>query len=632
MISSGGRFNLFGLNFLPIVGRELRVASRKRSTFIVRFAAAVVGLLLGAGCLILQKVSRTSASQIGEGLFYALAWTCLAAGLTAGLFFTSDCLSEEKREGTLGLLFLTPLRGYDVVLGKLLATSLRGFYALLAVLPILAITLLVGGITAGQYWKSALALVNALFVSLAAGMLVSVISRDSQKALLTTIVLMVLITFGGLLVDGIISERMTNGSFEFFSLSSPGWVLGAAGDPAPSQYWRGVLVTQVLGWGMLALTCLLAPISWQERKRSGISSTRSWAYMWKYGSKRRRARWKLKLTGQPVVWLICRERWQSLVLWVAICAVVGLLAPAIIGTEADDRWMMWYYLGGLLVLPLYLMVASQACRFFVEARRNGFLELILTSPTSDRQIVMGQWRALRRMFGLPVIVLLSMNVAGAALSQLSFNRFAAQVSQNMASATNSVTVTTNGTIQVVTVVTNTAQTVPAPKSLTARSRTFRFAQDWKAALMAILAAAIAALTAGANLLAICWFGMWMGMTSRTANLATLKTILFVQVVPWFVIAFGSGIFAAMIMLRGVINAPGQPGLWMAWYPLLTAAASGSVTIAKDIFFIVWSRTKLLRSLRKQAEQGMGQARKVKPPPLPRTVSPPPIVVAPGAPG
>jgi len=27
--------------------------------------------------------------------------------------------------------------------------------------------------------------------------------------------------------------------------------------------------------------------------------------------------------------------------------------------------------------------------------------------------------------------------------------------------------------------------------------------------------------------------MWMGMTSRSVNLATLKSILFVQIIPWF---------------------------------------------------------------------------------------------------
>jgi hypothetical protein len=55
----------------------------------------------------------------------------------------------------------------------------------------------------------------------------------------------------------------------------------------------------------------------------------------------------------------------------------------------------------------------------------------------------------------------------------------------------------------------------------------------------IVVAAAAGLTTVANRMALCWFGMWMGMTSRSANLATLKTILFVQVIPSFVIAFGT---------------------------------------------------------------------------------------------
>ena len=135
------------MNCLPIVERELRVASRKRSTFWVRVAGAGTGLLIGGAFLFVISLQGTSTARIGSALFGALTWLCMAAALAAGLFFTSDCLSEEKREGTLGLLFLTELRGYDVGLGKLIATSLRGFYVLLAALPIIAVTQLMGGIT-----------------------------------------------------------------------------------------------------------------------------------------------------------------------------------------------------------------------------------------------------------------------------------------------------------------------------------------------------------------------------------------------------------------------------------------------------------------------------------------------------
>ena len=47
--------------------------------------------------------------------------------LLEGTRLAADCRGEEKREGTLGLLFLTDLQGYDVVLGKYLATSPRSF-------------------------------------------------------------------------------------------------------------------------------------------------------------------------------------------------------------------------------------------------------------------------------------------------------------------------------------------------------------------------------------------------------------------------------------------------------------------------------------------------------------------------
>src|SRR5256884_5455765 len=160
------------MTFLPVAERELRVAARKRSTFRVRVIAALVAWIIGSGVLVLSRVGPGFGTpSLGKGLFGVLTWLSLAVALSAGLFFTADCLSEEKREGTLGFLFLTDLRGYDVVLGKLLATSLRCLFGMLAVFPILAITLLMGGVTGLEFWKAVLALVNALFLSLAAGLM-----------------------------------------------------------------------------------------------------------------------------------------------------------------------------------------------------------------------------------------------------------------------------------------------------------------------------------------------------------------------------------------------------------------------------------------------------------------------------
>src|SRR5213075_2891940 len=117
------------------------------------------------------------------GLFYSLTLIVLGFSALAGPFLTADCLSEEKREGTLGLLFLTDLKGLDVVAGKLAATSLHVIYALLAIFPIMAIPLLMGGVSPGEFWRLLLVLLATLFWSLGIGMLSSALHREARQAM-----------------------------------------------------------------------------------------------------------------------------------------------------------------------------------------------------------------------------------------------------------------------------------------------------------------------------------------------------------------------------------------------------------------------------------------------------------------
>src|SRR5437870_4597317 len=150
--------------FLPIVGRELRLASRRRGTYWNRAVAALCAILVFAGSLWFEK--QIGPKELGQHVFYVLSALFLVSSLVAGIRYTADCLSEEKREGTLGLLFLTDLRGYDVVLGKLAATSLDAFYGLIAIFPVLAIPLLLGGVLIGEFLRMTVGLANAVFFSL----------------------------------------------------------------------------------------------------------------------------------------------------------------------------------------------------------------------------------------------------------------------------------------------------------------------------------------------------------------------------------------------------------------------------------------------------------------------------------
>ena len=469
---------------------------------------------------------------------------------------------------------------------------------------------------------------NALFVSLAAGMAVSALSRDSQKALTATFFVLLLLALGGPLADTIVAGVRHRSFRPFWSLSSPGFVLAEASAWGRSSYWPALVITQLLGWAMLGLACALVPHTWQDKRRTGASSTGSWAYAWRYGGARRRQGLRRKLMERhPVAWLACRERWQSNGLWVMAVLAVGGFVAVLSREQAGEAWIIWNYLGGLFTLLLYLWTASQACRFFVEARRSGLLELLLATPVSGRQIVSGQWRALLRMFGLPVAMLLGVHVAGSALSQLGFARIAAQVSTTTTSVvTNQSRTWTNQTYSVssTVVVSTKAKTKAAPAS-----RSFQTGATPQQVGLAVAAAAAAGLSTGANLIALCWFGMWMGMTSKSANLATLKTILFVQVIPWFVIAFGTSMVVGLVM-SGLAFRGGstQPAAFFAWWPLLSTLLAAGVAVAKDIGFIVWSRKKLHSSLREQAACGFGQPWYAAPRPVSAAVPAPPVIPAP----
>ena len=130
------------MTFLPVVERELRVAARLPGTHWVRLVAAFVALGIG-GWIMAIPYFRNTPGVLGMALFVSMSILMNFYALLIGVLRTADCLSEEKREGTLGLLFLTDLKGYDIVLGKLAATSLNTFYGMLAIFPILAISLLV---------------------------------------------------------------------------------------------------------------------------------------------------------------------------------------------------------------------------------------------------------------------------------------------------------------------------------------------------------------------------------------------------------------------------------------------------------------------------------------------------------
>src|SRR5437016_7565348 len=188
------------MTFLPIVERELRLKARRWRTYWLRCGMVLAFAVLSFGILAVDWSTGRNPARIGQDLYWAFSSVAFAFSLLAGPVVTADCLSEEKREGTLGLLFLTDLKGYDVALGKWVAASLSPFYTLLAAIPILALSFFLGGVTPGEFWRMTAVLLTMLFFSLSSGLFVSAISRDGRRAFIAAGASILILTLAPLLV------------------------------------------------------------------------------------------------------------------------------------------------------------------------------------------------------------------------------------------------------------------------------------------------------------------------------------------------------------------------------------------------------------------------------------------------
>src|SRR6266540_1522393 len=357
------------MRFLPIVDRELRVSARRQSTYGLRLLAA-----LAAGVVTVWLCSLPTPGQpptaLGRTLFSGVSIMAFAYCLLIGPFLTADCVSSEKRDGTLGLLFLTDLRSLDVVLGKWVAASLAGFYGLLAVLPALGVPLLLGGVTPGEYGRMALAVVNAIFFSLTAGMFVSALSRDQTKAILGSLIL-VLATSG--LLPGLTALfgfgplRVGAGGVLPATLASPIYTGQFAFDvfyrTNPKPFWISLGAVHFLSWTFMLGAMLVVPQIWR-REPSEPGRSHRWLLRlgWTGGWRRR---WKRRLESNPIYAVAARHRWPHWVCW----ALVGIVAINIywyvVGHKRNPAATPFHHhFSQAMVFINRVWIAAMACRFF----------------------------------------------------------------------------------------------------------------------------------------------------------------------------------------------------------------------------------------------------------------------------
>jgi ABC-type Na+ efflux pump permease subunit len=196
---------------------------------------------------------------------------------------------------------------------------------------------------------------------------------------------------------------------------------------------------------------------------------------------------------------------------------------------------MTYVLTGLLLnVIIKVWFALEAGRSFAEDRRQGALELLLSTPQTEHDILRGQMLALKRQFGGPVMVVL-----------LVFFLFAMAVSSNALSSQE-----------------------PQDQIL--------WIIFWAAAMVVLVA----------DLVALYWVGMWAGLTAKNPTRAAASNVGRILVLPW--VALGFGVLVASVAWPNVDDTQVLKLFLGMWFGLGLVA---------DLGFGAWARHRLLTDFR-----------------------------------
>lgn len=330
--------------FPAIAWRELAVRARQQRLFVQRAGLAAVGVAVVVVFLVMSDLLQ-SRRGLGEFLFKFMGWTCMILGGLEGLRQTVDALSVEKREGTLGLLLLTQVNSLDVVLGKWVVHALAAFYHLLAIFPALAIPLVLGGVTAGEFGRLLLCVGNGLFVGLALGMLVSAWGREENEVWGAGVVWLGLLMAAPLLAGGGLAVRPGAAVGELGAGLSPlrAWQHAPASvyAVAPQFFWQSLAVSHLAGWLLLVASAWSMGRVWRTMAQGAPPARRSWV------------QWLLRPVTRSLQGL-------DQVLWrrAAKQAPGSQVEPFLLNTEPPARLCLALLLGGAAALALVVHSGS----------------------------------------------------------------------------------------------------------------------------------------------------------------------------------------------------------------------------------------------------------------------------------
>lgn len=406
----------------PIFEKELRVSSRRKRNYFLRFAYLVlltifvtftwiVTMKIGSSASQVYQVSRMS--EAGKYITTTIVWFQFISIQFLAAVMLSVAINDEIYHRTLGLLMTTPISSVQIVIGKLLSRLLQLVLLLAISLPLLAIIRVLGGIPWDYVLSSLCITLTAAIFTGALSFLFSIYNRQAHLVMIRTFLVCFLFYIMPPLIlqllrfvyqVTIIPDSVLYYINPFIAMNSETFRMLRPSSVAFTQSWQ-LHCAIMLGLASFLLTistlCLRKVARRQATGQAGIFATRKERRL-TYGKGRMKADsmartiniWPVK--GPPIIW---REMISSFtkigrLMTILKAAIVFLVLVIVYGYFAYQDFFAYKEVQLGFILAYFglalLRTSTSAATSITSEKEARTWPVLMTTPLTGKHIAFGK--------------------------------------------------------------------------------------------------------------------------------------------------------------------------------------------------------------------------------------------------
>ncbi|TKJ33967.1 MAG: hypothetical protein CEE38_19170 [Planctomycetes bacterium B3_Pla] len=413
-----GLFRLAG----PIFEKELRVSSRRKRNYFLRFAYVILLTAFVAYAWIFTTALGRSGSpsfqvsrmpEVAKHIVTTVVWFQFVTAQLIAVVMLSSAISDEIQQRTLGVLMTTPISSFQIVAGKLFSKLLQLVLLLAISMPLLAIVRVFGGVPWDYVVLSLCVTFTAAIFTGSVSLLFSTYNRKTHAVIVRASSVCFLFYIGPSLIVGLLEfaydVRIVSGST--LSYINPFIIMGVATANMLSSSAAGLAQSWSLHCAIMAgISILLLALTTMCVRRVGLRQATGQAGIFSSRKERRAANARRRakpgpaaisgrirsVKGPPIVWKEMRTMsvrvGRFMPILSAVLVVLALAAAYGCFAYMDYLANKGVQTGFILVYFFFalLRTATSAATSITSEKEARTWPTLLITTLTERQIAVGK--------------------------------------------------------------------------------------------------------------------------------------------------------------------------------------------------------------------------------------------------